>query len=203
MFKLAAAAGAALLFAGAAQAATFNAQNGFGSGGGFSSCDGATTTAAFATGTAIAAGDYNPNDCVGNFSVDIDTVAQTITLTGVEHGNYEEGFLEITGITEVVITSLSTVSFMGLFDPDFYGSPSSYGAIPTPQLSFTGSSIRILFSAFGGSPSQFTYDGDGGQAVFRYNATGGVPEPTTWALMILGFGAAGSALRSRRKLAAA
>ncbi|MBL8771796.1 MAG: PEP-CTERM sorting domain-containing protein [Phenylobacterium sp.] len=28
--------------------------------------------------------------------------------------------------------------------------------------------------------------------------TGGVPEPTTWALMILGFGAAGSALRRRR-----
>ena len=28
-------------------------------------------------------------------------------------------------------------------------------------------------------------------------ATGGVPEPATWALMILGFGAAGAALRRR------
>ncbi|MBL8770194.1 MAG: PEP-CTERM sorting domain-containing protein [Phenylobacterium sp.] len=34
------------------------------------------------------------------------------------------------------------------------------------------------------------------------DATGAVPEPATWALMILGFGAAGSALRRRRPLAA-
>jgi len=33
--------------------------------------------------------------------------------------------------------------------------------------------------------------------------TGGVPEPATWAMMILGFGAAGTALRSRRRTALA
>ncbi|WP_309606046.1 PEPxxWA-CTERM sorting domain-containing protein [Phenylobacterium sp.] len=32
--------------------------------------------------------------------------------------------------------------------------------------------------------------------------TGGVPEPTTWALMLLGFGGVGAALRSRRRVAA-
>jgi hypothetical protein len=32
--------------------------------------------------------------------------------------------------------------------------------------------------------------------------TGGVPEPATWALMILGFGGAGAALRRRRAVAA-
>ena len=34
-------------------------------------------------------------------------------------------------------------------------------------------------------------------------ANTGVPEPTTWALMILGFGSAGAALRRRRVGAAA
>jgi hypothetical protein len=31
----------------------------------------------------------------------------------------------------------------------------------------------------------------------------GVPEPTTWAMMIVGFGLAGGALRRRNQLAAA
>jgi hypothetical protein len=33
--------------------------------------------------------------------------------------------------------------------------------------------------------------------------TGGIPEPSTWAMMILGFGAAGTAMRSRRRAALA
>lgn len=37
---------------------------------------------------------------------------------------------------------------------------------------------------------------------FALNGSGGVPEPATWALMLLGFGSAGAMLR-RRKLAAA
>lgn len=32
---------------------------------------------------------------------------------------------------------------------------------------------------------------------------GGVPEPTTWALMIVGFGGAGALLRRRRRAGAA
>ena len=195
--SMAGALAACLLATGAAHGATFNSQSGFGTGETFSSCKTAATMGAFETGTVITAGDYDA-ECVGAFTVDIDTTAQTITLTGFEHGNYEEGFLEITGISEVTITSLSTLSFAGLFDPDFYGEPASSGAIPTPQLSFTSNSIKILFSAFGESPPQFTYDGDGGKAVFQYNSTAAVPEPGAWALMILGFAGAGVALRRRR-----
>ena len=33
-------------------------------------------------------------------------------------------------------------------------------------------------------------------------STGAIPEPTTWALMIFGFGAAGAMLRRRRLVAA-
>lgn len=181
----------------AANAATITARSGFGDlSGGFSSCKDGDNVAAFATGNVLDASHITLG-CVGWFSVDIDTTAQTITLTGRQHGNYESGFLEITGITELTITSLSTVSHAGLFDPDYYGSPSLYGAVPTPQLSFTGSSLRIAFSAFGASPPQFTYDGDGGTAVFAYNTTP-VPEPETYAMMLAGLGVLGGLARRRK-----
>jgi len=35
-----------------------------------------------------------------------------------------------------------------------------------------------------------------------FNVTGGVPEPSTWAMMLMGFGAVGYSLRRRRKLGA-
>ncbi|TAL28502.1 PEPxxWA-CTERM sorting domain-containing protein [Phenylobacterium sp.] len=40
-------------------------------------------------------------------------------------------------------------------------------------------------------------------AVAKFDApsVGGIPEPSTWAMMILGFGAAGAAMRSRRRVA--
>lgn len=194
---------AAALMAASAQAATYSSQSGFGTGGGFSSCKTANTSGAFATGQVIASGDYD-NNCVGAFTVNLDTTAQTITLTGFEYGNYDEGFLEIMGISELTITGLSTVSYLGLFDPDFYSEPAVYGATPAPQLSFTGNSVKILFSAFGESPGQFTYDGNGGQAVFSYSTgVGAVPEPASWALMIGGFGMAGATLRRRRALSVA
>jgi hypothetical protein len=40
---------------------------------------------------------------------------------------------------------------------------------------------------------------DGYIAVDNINFTGGVPEPTSWALMVLGFGGLGAALRVRRR----
>lgn len=172
----------------ASQAALFTQGHGFGGfGGGFSECYSASTTSAFATGLAF---DASPGGgCVGYFDVLIDTTAKTITLRGEEHGNYESGYLEITGITEELITSLTTISSDGLFDPDHYGSPALYGALPTPVLSFTGSSIRIQFSAFGDAPPQFTYDGDGGTAVFSYGSTTTpVSAPGSLLLVAAGFG---------------
>ena len=54
-----------------------------------------------------------------------------------------------------------------------------------------------------------TIDGDYNDLVFSFSNTrsvadpGGVPEPSTWALMIAGFGGAGAMLRRKRQLAAA
>jgi hypothetical protein len=43
----------------------------------------------------------------------------------------------------------------------------------------------------------------GSVAVADFAPTGGIPEPSTWAMMILGFGAAGTAIRSRRRASVA
>jgi hypothetical protein len=178
------------------QAALFTQGHGFGEFGvDFAECYSASTTAAFSTGLAFDAS--AGTSCVGYFDVLIDTTAKTITLRGEEHGNYEGGYLEITGITEELITSLTTISSDGLFDPDVFGDPSFYGGLPTPTLSFTSSSIRIQFSTFGGTPAQFTYDGDGGTAVFSYG-TGTVPVSAPGSLLLVAAGL-GLASLTRRK----
>ena len=63
-------------------------------------------------------------------------------------------------------------------------------------------SNTVLFSGLLDSRNSPTYD-----AVAQFDdptpPVGGIPEPSTWAMMILGFGAAGAAMRSRRRPVAA
>ncbi|MBL8773372.1 MAG: PEP-CTERM sorting domain-containing protein [Phenylobacterium sp.] len=71
----------------------------------------------------------------------------------------------------------------------FFGSGEVHGV-----LQFQGTFTSLSFTDTSENWHGFTV-GVGGVA-------GGVPEPGTWALMILGFGGAGAALRSRRRVAA-
>ena len=184
-------------------AATFNETSGFGDPtSGFGECKSLSNSTAFATGTVLGAANLVDNTCTGYFNVDIDTSAKTITLTSAQYGNYEDGLLDISNILGTTVTGVSTVSYSGLFDPNFYGNPSLYGGVPAPQVSFTANSISILFTTYGQAPPQFTYAGTPGTAVFSYT-TAGVPEPATWAMIIGGFGMAGAALRRRRHALAA
>jgi hypothetical protein len=62
--------------------------------------------------------------------------------------------------------------------------------------------------AWSGSLGGNTYQEDSNGGAFvrtnnrAFTLSGSVPEPQTWALMIMGFGAAGAALRGRRRVAA-
>lgn len=163
-----------------------------------SPCYALSNSGAFASGTVL----DNSNDqflgCHGGASVTIDTDAKTITLNAFEQGDYGYASIDITDISGLTITGLSAISWTSLFDPNGYGDGSTYGAIPTPQLSFTGNSLHIGFVAEGGAPPEFTFN-PGGTAVFSY-ASGSVPEPASWALMLGGFGLVGGAMR-RRKVA--
>lgn len=191
-------AAAALIAAAGANAATFTSGNGFGGPGSY--CNTNTNTTAFATGSVLG---YTDQSCTGGFTVSLDTTAHTITLTnivGSPFGDYKYGQLEITGITGTTITGLSTIQSNPLFNPEQF---SFAPLLPTPQLSFTGSSILIVFDVTGDPDGLlFNYGGDGGQAIFSYSATGGVPEAATWAMMIAGFGLVGVTLRRKALIAA-
>ena len=111
---------------------------------------------------------------VGSFDID----ANTITFFSNQNGNYGttsganafNGYrLDFAGRT---ITSLTLAA----------------GTTYTPNsFNFSGSSI--FFDVSGQDPA-------GGQTVFAVGVAA-VPEPATWGLMILGFGAMGFALRRR------
>ena len=83
-------------------------------------------------------------------------------------------------------------------------------------LPITGPSNAVDFvGIFGAGITHATLSGDAGDYVFVDNVTfgetyvgpggggGAVPEPASWALMILGFGAVGATLRSQRRVFAA
>lgn len=87
----------------------------------------------------------------------------------------------------------------GGMDPNF----NTYGANPGPVTFNTlGGRLAAVGSRYGmpDDAGQIALLGDNGAT--RYGAgsfiSGGVPEPATWAMLILGFGGVGAALRRRR-----
>ncbi len=82
-----------------------------------------------------------------------------------------------------VITGLSHIG----------GSLTNGGLVPT--LGFTDNSVSIKYS-----PELFNFTGQSAQfQVVLSDVAGGVPEPTTWAMLIIGFGAVGVAARRSRR----
>lgn len=199
-FKSAVAAGfavASLLTAIPASAALITAESGFGSiGSTFGSCKSVSKSAAFATGEIVSGSDWMLG-CVGYYSVAVDTGAKTITLTGLQVGNYDSAFLDISGIVGETITGLSMSGPNNLFDPTAYGGAFATG-VPTPSLSFTGNSIRIEWTTIGNvAPAEQFAFSRGGATVFSYASVTSVPEPGTLALLVAGLGMIALAMRRR------
>ena len=73
---------------------------------------------------------------------------------------------------------------------------------PWANFAHTGSTLTVGFRAAGAGWQGGTDESwglDNFSVTLRNGATGAVPEPATWAMMLVGFGAVGGALRSRRK----
>lgn len=138
-----------------ASAASFFAGHSISAGG---YCNSSSSSGPFATGNVLG---YTNQDCIGGYTVALDTVAQTITLTnipGTEFGDYRYSQLSITGITGLTITGLSTIQSDPLFTPLEFAP-----LVPTPQLSFTGSTISIVYDVLGDPEGQeFNFGNDGG-----------------------------------------
>ena len=74
-------------------------------------------------------------------------------------------------------------------------------------LSVTGGAYSLNYDAGGGTiggllnVNSVTFYGPGDNQLDNITVSGGVPEPTSWAMMVGGFGLAGAAMRRRRKVA--
>ena len=73
------------------------------------------------------------------------------------------------------------------------------GTILNDHGYLTGSNLWFSFedsnSRFGGIGARSTF-----ASASSFNVSGGVPEPSTWAMMLLGFGAIGTTLRRKRRV---
>ena len=140
-----------------------------------------------------------------------DEVEATISLSGlltVPTASVRNGVDLILLNTNYPGTTTGTSGTTALFDMGVPGLSQASGSTSTSQLvnglvNFGGSGF-----SFDMAQSNFTVTALGAAslatdtAYFRYVtvdalAAGGVPEPATWALLILGFGATGAAMRRR------
>lgn len=151
------------------------------------------STSDFSSGVKLTAADVvsNPDGWNNALNVTLDTVARTITFSGDGFNSYQTIDFTVTGITGVKITGLTAITPFGAFG-DF--------ANTSLTSSFTDSSIQIGWAVNNIAGGDY-FTINPGSSVFSYSVAG-VPEPATWALMILGFGAVGGAMRRRQSVAA-
>lgn len=107
----------------------------------------------------------------------------TVNGLGAYSNNIDYGRIRIFSGANLTGTFLGEV---------FFGKTSAFGGI----ASDTAIGSAQFTCDFNGDLKCGVYDIQFGK--FAPPPTGGVPEPATWALMILGFGAAGAAIRRRR-----
>ena len=136
-----------------------------------------------------------------------DLVNGTIAANALQNVYYEITYSLLTG------DPLFSVAYLNSFDPnniatnylgDSGGSPSLGTSASYQVIVPTGGQLLINFSDVTGTPSGYSYtiaafsDPNRGENFL----TPGIPEPSSWAMMLLGFGAIGLAMRRRKKIAA-
>lgn len=120
---------------------------------------------------------------------------------GTEFGFRDGANLDIANFTDsqliiadIVFSNASpwTMTFTSL-TPGLFGGLSLNTSNFVPGLTYglAGDTITINW---GGTSTQNSF-----QATFDVASQGAVPEPATWAMMLLGFGFVGGAMRSRRR----
>ncbi len=148
------------------------------------------TGAVLGAGYELDGGDFvsNPSGWGGGVVfVDWDEVTNIITLRSQDTWDFQTYSL---AISNVLFDRAQTITGISLLSNNL-----TTGGV-VPSFSFTGNSINIDYAR------QQTFNFTGGTASFQVtlgDVGSAVPEPATWAMMIIGFGAVGSAVRSSRR----
>lgn len=141
-------------------------------------------------------GDYANGYAASSFDAVAGTLTQEFRYGHEDDYAFTGGYDAATGYVQGGFTT-SLLIPQGLSD---------FGFVMTLSLDCRGTGATCDFGHTGrfdfeGLPAGLSYTSQSG--VFGVLPAGGVPEPATWALMILGFGATGAAMRRRRTGAAA
>ena len=137
----------------------------------------------------------------GNGTFTVSTSAPIVTLSGGPEGMiYVSGANAGFGGIDNMLVSEYGAGAVGAYQIDANGNP-IIGTRQTFLSGLTGAEGAVvdpltgdfIFSTFGGGNQLFVISG-----FITPPTPGGVPEPATWAMMLLGFGAIGTMLRRRK-----
>lgn len=136
-------------------------------------------------------------DGFGTYDVSVGPVITTLG-GGPEGISYVKGANAGFGVDSILLSEYASGS-VAAYDIDANGDPivGSRRTFLSGLSGAEGSAIDpltgdFIFSTFGGANSVYVVSG------FTAPTTGGVPEPATWAMMLMGFGGLGAMLRRRR-----
>lgn len=159
-----------------------------------------TTCVGYATtiinGWTACAGFYDQN-VFGNDAVKIASQQEAVSFLG---GSYDGNFNALFGFPNLGDNSdgARTINFgQTFFGKTIIGA--HFGNIGQPQDAYQNVSVFYLFDFGPAGANSITFvESRGLSNLYVFNGNG-VPEPSTWAMLILGFGAVGGALRATRK----
>jgi hypothetical protein len=113
----------------------------------------------------------------------------------------------LTGLSGPILGFLQGPKFASSSSGDTFGFSQYLGAIYLPTnyqanaaLSGTSTYLNATFSSLGLRAGQYIFRSSADSVTLNIGATPAVPEPATWAMMILGMGAVGFAMRRRIKV---
>ena len=143
-----------------------------------------------------------------NLYFDLDSATRSGSDLGFEIGpGGVRAFIPLPNTNTILDSSLydfaSTTGSNGLLTLEFrlanslFTSPIA-GLTYSPQLVFGGSLVRLNLSQTLGYSVAGGQGNFGTQRLGTFNVAAAVPEPGTWAMMLVGFGAIGATMRRRR-----
>jgi hypothetical protein len=145
--------------------------------------------------------DFSGPSGTASFQLDSNPTPDYVNYISFLPGSDQFGFNNVAGIFDGTPGTASTINFGEGIDASLN--------IVAPGLGFTQFSSPTLFTGPASAPTFLTgsftlinpFFGNGELTIS--SLTSGVPEPATWVMMLLGFGATGWVLRGSRKRSAA